>query len=598
MPHQAATPEKKGFNKVPGHTRLFRRNGTYYLRAKVPEKLRAIIGKREIQESLRTRDYRDAVKLVKPRSIRVDSQFEAARAQLAKQNGELSKPPLKLSDEELHSIIFDCFIREERKHENWMALHGSKLEPEAVEAIALDLKMDLSEDLPQDALPSYSQAKHLLQSYLSEAGQHWQIEPKSDTYLRLIDFAHRSYVESTLRQIQRLERNGIYQPTDAAFKDLTAQTPLPTVAPAKSVSLGEFLDNFEAHIKATKTAATSKAYGFPLRLLREVLGTKTRLASITKQDMDKVAETLRDTPKNMTQRYPGLSIREAIAAGERDGLPKRDKSTLANNWILIVSPFNFAKDEGLIDSNPASSKRFRASFPKSKKSTRRPFSTNELNKVFQSSIYTAKSNGGEFENRTSQPERFWIPLLGLFHGCRLNEICQLDTADIQEEGGIPLLHIHDLSETGEKNLKQLKTDESRRKVPLHPLILKAGFLEFVESRKADETCPRLFPALQFSKHSGRFGSAFSKWFARLVRTACGESTKATFHSFRHNFRDAMRNASIQDETAARLGGWKGAGGVMNFYGEGVNLPFLRDAIAKIEYLGLDLSRLIPTTDGF
>jgi integrase len=31
--------------------------------------------------------------------------------------------------------------------------------------------------------------------------------------------------------------------------------------------------------------------------------------------------------------------------------------------------------------------------------------------------------------------RFWIPLIALFSGMRLNEICQMDTADVQEIEG-------------------------------------------------------------------------------------------------------------------------------------------------------------------
>ena len=35
--------------------------------------------------------------------------------------------------------------------------------------------------------------------------------------------------------------------------------------------------------------------------------------------------------------------------------------------------------------------------------------------------------------RKNQP-KFWVPLLALYHGCRINEICQLDTDDIIETG--------------------------------------------------------------------------------------------------------------------------------------------------------------------
>ena len=54
------TPEPF-FQAVPGHTRLFRREGgTYYLRAKVPLPLRPIVGKTEIRKSLNTKALKEA----------------------------------------------------------------------------------------------------------------------------------------------------------------------------------------------------------------------------------------------------------------------------------------------------------------------------------------------------------------------------------------------------------------------------------------------------------------------------------------------------------------------------------------------------------
>ena len=70
------------FISVPSHTRLFHRDGgTYYLRAKVPKKIRDIIGKTEIRKSLWTKDLKARQK-VKIESVRVDALFSAAEAKL------------------------------------------------------------------------------------------------------------------------------------------------------------------------------------------------------------------------------------------------------------------------------------------------------------------------------------------------------------------------------------------------------------------------------------------------------------------------------------------------------------------------------------
>lgn len=68
---------------MPRHTRLHRRNGTYYLPAAVPEELRPAYGKAEVWKSLRTKDPQEANRLVKIERLKVDQEFEALRKRLA-----------------------------------------------------------------------------------------------------------------------------------------------------------------------------------------------------------------------------------------------------------------------------------------------------------------------------------------------------------------------------------------------------------------------------------------------------------------------------------------------------------------------------------
>ena len=82
------------------------------------------------------------------------------------------------------------------------------------------------------------------------------------------------------------------------------------------------------------------------------------------------------------------------------------------------------------------------------------------------------------------PELFWIPLLALFLGCRLNELCQLDCADIQKHSGIYCLHISpDDRETmlKKKEVKRTKTKNTRI-VPIPQKILDLGFLKYIWSQ--------------------------------------------------------------------------------------------------------------------
>lgn len=188
-----------------------------------------------------------------------------------------------------------------------------------------------------------------------------------------------------------------------------------------------------------------------------------------------------------------------------------------------------------------------------------------------------------------------MPLLALFHGLRSNETCQLHVADIKEEKGIHYMAIREETEQGIKSDKRLKTSRSKRHVPIHPELLRIGFIEFVNERRKANDSPRLFPELP-SGAKGYYSHPFSKWFPRFVKSALGYESEATFHSQRHSFRDATRAARLPTETVALLGGWQGGAGnpalVMNSYGRGEEFfRVLAEDMAKVEYPGLDLSHL-------
>jgi uncharacterized protein DUF6538 len=63
------------------HTRLLRRGAVYYFRVKIPVDLIDHYGtKREIIESLRTKDAKEALRLVRARSEQQEQEFDRIRA--------------------------------------------------------------------------------------------------------------------------------------------------------------------------------------------------------------------------------------------------------------------------------------------------------------------------------------------------------------------------------------------------------------------------------------------------------------------------------------------------------------------------------------
>jgi integrase len=293
-------------------------------------------------------------------------------------------------------------------------------------------------------------------------------------------------------------------------------------------------------------------------------------------------------------------LREAIAEANRRGDVERlNPKTLENYFNNIVTILNFAVEKRLTSHNPARGRWLRQSFKRQAPSRKTLFTTEELNKLFRAALYTGCKDDetGYALAGPNHPRRgrFWVPLLSLFQGLRCNEAAQLYTEDVKERGGIHYLAIREEREDGSKCDKRLKTKQSERDVPIHPELIRIGFLEFVAARRKDRTSPRLFPELSAGS-TGYFSNAFSKWFARFVESALGRSTEATFHSFRHQFRDATRAARLSVESVARLAGWETSDPnqqrqVFQYGGGEELLRVLAEDIAKVEYPGLNLSHL-------
>lgn len=272
------------------------------------------------------------------------------------------------------------------------------------------------------------------------------------------------------------------------------------------------------------------------------------------------------------------------------------QKSLENYLVNIAAIFNFAVEEELISSNPAKGRILRSIVQGGEKRKRKAkFTDDELNRLFRAPLFAGCKDD---ENGFATPgknkprrARFWLPLVGLFHGFRSNEAAQLYTEDIAEIDGVPVFKIRATRESGDESDKRLKTQQSERTVPVHPELIRIGFLEYVAERRRDASEFRLFPD-NARGADGYYSTPFGKWFARFKKITLGENCKATFHSFRHHFRDAMRDAEISVEFVEALGGWGDEKrSEERRYGTGASLHRLREQIEKVKYPGLDLSHL-------
>ena len=93
---------------------------------------------------------------------------------------------------------------------------------------------------------------------------------------------------------------------------------------------------------------------------------------------------------------------------------------------------------------------------------------------------------------------------------------------------------------------------------------------------------------------GKRAVAFSKWFTQFARACGAYRPRTSFHSFRHNFRDALRAARIDHDIAMVLGGWatgSNARSASENYGSGHRVAALFDAISRLQFLDIDLTHI-------
>jgi integrase len=274
---------------------------------------------------------------------------------------------------------------------------------------------------------------------------------------------------------------------------------------------------------------------------------------------------------------------------EHPGTPCIGAATI-NKWLTCLQGvLNWARKNGVIPdevvwADPVSGMRLKV--PRSK---RRPWEAGELSVLFSSPIYLqgARPKGGKGE------AAYWMPLLALYSGARLNELAPMCVDDVKADpsSGVRFMTVIEDEDAG----RSLKTENSVRAFPIHPELVRIGFLEFVGQRRASGPSARLFPQLTPGSKGG-FGEAFSKWFGRHKHSLGIDNKNSVFHSFRHGFKDALRAAGVNEDVNDALTGHGGGNVVARGYGSDdmvrrFGFPALNAAMEKARYPGLDLSAL-------
>ncbi len=307
-----------------------------------------------------------------------------------------------------------------------------------------------------------------------------------------------------------------------------------------------------------KTASENDAI---FKVMALVIGDKP-IDEITHEDVTAFRSTLRHLPPNMNKnpRYRDMSIGQILDAAPAQTLSLRS----VNKYLTrISSMLSWAHQKGYLRVNPFH--RVQIKEKSRPDALRKKLETADLEQLFAPIHFKISSKSAW---------RFYIMLIVLFTGMRLEEICQLECSDIVEIDGI---YCFDINENG---TKKVKTPASARLIPVHPVLINHfAFLDFVKRQGASGRS--LFPALKPISNS--LGHSYSRWFAEY-REKCGVTQAGkTFHSFRHTVATVWKDIDVPEYISAEILGHTVSSMTYGRYGKRTPVQKMLPIIEQLQF---------------
>jgi integrase len=413
--------------------------------------------------------------------------------------------------------------------------------------------------------------QHSVDILLSDKGI--SIDSGSKEYRVLSREVLKGLVQILEVEIERLSGN--YDNTfDTAKNDYTA-TPLPSPynAQATTKPLTEAIEEFikEKQSKGVWKAKTERENIASFNLFKEAVSVVLGNQDVAVVDLDKpaflrISDIYNTLPTNINKKpnLKGKPLEEVIATVKDNAViyPLISPVTYNKHIILISSLLKWCKQQGYTNFNPAEGMKKKITGKTSEQ--RKSYTTDDLAMLFNSPEFISPK----------RPERYWVPIISLFSGARLEEICQLHISDIVELDNIPCFDINDDGD------KSLKTVSSRRLVPIHPTLIELGFMKHVSSVKK-RGHSRLWPNLE--RVSDKYSHAIQKWYGKYNRRYVTEDKGKVFHSFRHTFVDNLKQAEVPEAIVAALVGHEHGGITFARYGKEYKPKPLLESLEKLSY---------------
>lgn len=371
-----------------------------------------------------------------------------------------------------------------------------------------------------------------------------------------------------------------------------ASTGVEAVSEPITNSLTTMVEELIIHKGVTWDEKTQRQHRAVARMLGDIAGTDD-LRRITHAHLAAYVQNLSNLPKSYgkSSRDADLSIADLIERGrtmraagqaEKVGLSPAtvnrhitQLSTLAKYCRAKQRPIG--QVELLSD--------FRLIDPERDGEKRPAFEVDEVEKLFAHPVWTSTASEPEMLRIARRQQIFaavyWLPLLGYYSCARLSELAYLELGDIDVERGT--LKIQPTRQ------RRLKNAVSRRTLPIHPELIRLGFLDFVRT-KAGGRHDLIFSEIAQLGENTPLSNLFDKRWTVVLDEAVPSAREEgkTFHSFRHFGNTEMIRRLVLDPIRESMLGHEGATVNSRNYKKTLKPEDLLTSIAAIPEVTRDL----------
>ncbi|BCS87135.1 site-specific integrase [Pseudodesulfovibrio sediminis] len=283
------------------------------------------------------------------------------------------------------------------------------------------------------------------------------------------------------------------------------------------------------------------------------------MSQVDHDAMRKYVAKLKELPRRNKKPYNHMTLEQILT----HDVPEEDRvsgATIKNYMVNTGTFFNWCEDQGYKVVPNVTRRKFKIT--KKKRAATEPFTPDDLHTIFHCQQYVADS--------WTKPYQFWMPILGLATGARIEELAQLNLDDVRCHEGVWYIMVTDEGEG-----QDTKTESSVRPIPLWPFLTEdLRFPQYVE-RLRQKGEARLFPDLppvSIKKPDGteqlKYGKKASDWFsARKGKWGLkpqNPKRRKVFHSFRSTLASICKHMGFDDRMAEEFHGHSSGGYSMTY----------------------------------